>query len=138
VSRDASLTLDWADGTYPFRLAIGELRELQEKVDCGPLVLFRRLQDGSWRVDDMAQILRLGLIGGGMTPAEALRLTRVYVEQRPPLENVLHAQGVLWVALAGAPDEAAVQKKSAGKQRRSPNSRKANGASPRSTEQVAQ
>lgn len=133
MSRDASLSLDWADGTYTFRLGIGELRELQEKTDCGPLALFRRIEAGNWRVDDAATILRLGLIGGGMTPVEALRLTRVYVEARPLLENVLHAQAVLWCALAGSPDEDGAQKKSAAKRKASKTSRTASGGSAPST-----
>lgn len=135
MSRNASLTLDWADGSHVFRLAIGQMRELQEKTDCGPLTLFRRFEAGDWRVDDVAHVLRLGLIGGGMTPIDALRLTRTYVEDRPPLENVLHAQAVLWCGLAGAPDEDA-EKKSV-KRKPSTASKTASGASAKSTGSAA-
>lgn len=137
MSRDASVTLDWADGTYQFRLAIGQLRELQEKTGCGPLVLFKRVENGTWLVDDAPQILRLGLIGGGMPPVDALRLVRTYVEDRPPAENVLFAQAVLWAGLIGAPEEEA-QKKSGVKSRRSKTSPKAAGALPSSMEPAAQ
>lgn len=105
MSRDARVELDWADGTYSFRLAWGQLAELQEQTNAGPYVVFQRLHNGQWRVEDIANVVRLGLIGGGMTPAEALRLTRAYVEARPPLENVLLAQGILAAALHGAPEE---------------------------------
>lgn len=111
MSRDARVELDWADGTYSFRLAWGQLAELQEQTNAGPYVVFQRLHNGQWRVEDIANVVRLGLIGGGMTPAEALRLTRAYVEARPPLENVLLAQGILAAALHGAPEEKVGERK---------------------------
>jgi len=105
MSRDASITLDWADGTFMFRLAWGELRLLQEACDAGPNVILHRLQSGEWRVDDIASVIRLGLIGGGMSPTDALKKVRAYVEARPPLENLIIAQVILSAAVAGAPDE---------------------------------
>jgi hypothetical protein len=103
--RDARIELDWADGTYPFRLPWGQLAELQEKCDAGPYVILQRLHNGTWRIEDIANVIRLGLIGGGMPPAEALKKTRAYVEERPPMENVVPAQAILGIALMGAPDE---------------------------------
>lgn len=105
MSRDASITLDWADGTYLFRLAWGELEKLQEACDAGPYVIFNRLIDGSWRVADVSNVIRLGLIGGGMTPVEALNKVRSYVEARPPMESLVIAQAVLSAGIVGAPDE---------------------------------
>lgn len=105
MSRDARIELDWADGTYSFRLGWGELEQLQEACDAGPFVIITRLQDGTWKVGDIAHVLRLGLIGGGMAPAEALKKVRAYVEDRPPVENILFAQAVLGVAVQGAPEE---------------------------------
>lgn len=88
-----------------FRLAWGELIKLQESRDAGPFVLHQRLADGSWRVEDIAEVIRWGLIGGGMTPADAVKKIRLFVEGRPPLENLIYAQTILGVALTGAPDE---------------------------------
>lgn len=105
MSRDARIELDWADGTYSFRLGWGELGKLQEACDAGPLVILERLNSGAWRVEDISNVLRLGLIGGGMEPAAALKKVRAYVEARPPTENLLFAQAVLSVACYGAPDE---------------------------------
>lgn len=110
MSRDASVTLDWGDGTYVFRLAWAQLIQLQEACDAGPQMILQRLGDNSWRVEYISHILRLGLIGGGLEPVKALKLVREYVEARPPLENFLYAQAVLSIGLLGAPDEA--QKKS--------------------------
>lgn len=105
MSRDARIELDWADGTYAFRLAWGQLIELQEKCDAGPYVVLNRLYGGQWKMEDIVHVVRLGLIGGGTKPADALRLTRAYVEGYPPLDNVLIAQAVLAAGLQGAPEE---------------------------------
>jgi hypothetical protein len=105
MSRDASVDITWADGDYRFRLAWKQIIELQEKTDSGPYVTLQRLVSGQWRVEDISNVIRLGLIGGGMTPADALKKVRTYVEDRPPLENVIIAQTVLTAALMGAPDE---------------------------------
>lgn len=105
MSRDARVELDWADGTYAFRLAWAGLAELQEKTNAGPYVVLQRIMGGTWRIEDIAHTIRLGLIGGGMTPVEALKKVRTYVEERPPLENLITAQAVLMAALYGAPEE---------------------------------
>jgi len=79
--RSARVELDWGDGTYTFRLAWGQLVELQEKCDAGPYVILQRLQTGAWQK------------------------TRAYVEAFPPMENLMPAQGILAAALMGARDE---------------------------------
>jgi hypothetical protein len=106
MSRDATVTFDWADGTHSFRLAWGQLSELQEKCEAGPYVVLQRLHSGEWRVEDISNIIRLSLIGGKMEPVAALKLVRAYVEARPPMENLVPAQVILSAALMGAPEEA--------------------------------
>lgn len=114
MSRSADIDLKWADGDHRFRLAIGELRELQEKCDAGPPLILERLSTNRWRVEDVRETLRLGLIGGGATPAAALALIERYVDERPDwLTNANAAIGVLGVALVGAPEEAVGDKKKA-------------------------
>lgn len=105
MSRSAEITLDFADGTHAFALKWGQLIELQEKLDAGPYFVLSRLIDGTWRMGDICEVIRLGLIGGGAEPLAALRLVRTYVEARPPLESLPTAQAVLGAALMGAPDE---------------------------------
>ena len=82
MSRDASVTFDWADGTYKFRLPYGQIAELQEKTGCGPQFLLSRIIDGSWKVDDLRETIRLGLIGGGTEPIAALR-KQTKIKSRP-------------------------------------------------------
>lgn len=137
MSRDASITLTWGDGDYTFRLAIGQLRELQEHTNAGPLVIWQRLRDGTWKADDVLQVLRLGLVGGGADPVKALRLVRTYVEEPGAyLRNVPTAMAVVWQAIAGAPDEDATAQKKSGKRQRTPRQTSQTGSSdsPISTE----
>lgn len=105
MARDGAVTLDWGDGEYHFRLAWGELASLQEACDAGPYVILERLQNNTWRLNDIREVIRFGLIGGGTKPPEALRLVRAYVEARPPLENRITATAILTVGLMGAPEE---------------------------------
>lgn len=111
MSRDASVTLDWADGTFPFRLGWGELAKLQEACDAGPFVILDRLGSGACKIEDISNVIRLGLIGGGMEPVPALKKVREYVEGRPPAESRLTAIAVLSAGVYGAPEED-IEKKS--------------------------
>ena len=134
MGRSAELTLGWADGDYLFALKWGQLVELQEKTDAGPYFLLSRLHDGNWRVGDIREVIRLGLIGGGMEPINALGMVKRYVEDRPPMENLATAQAILGIAIMGAPEEK-VGKADAGAEVPKRRSRAAKSASPASTEQ---
>lgn len=133
MSRSAEVTLTWADGDYLFALKWAQLIELQEKTEAGPYFVLGRLGDGTWRIGDISEVIRLGLIGGGMAPIAALGLVRRYVEARPPMENLQTAQAILAVALMGSPDES-VGKADAGAGKPKRRSRAAKSASQVSTE----
>lgn len=105
MSRHGDVTIKWADGDHTFRLAIGQLRELQEKCNAGPLELYRRMFSGAWRLDDVRETIRLGLIGAGMAPPDALKLVERYVDERPLLESMMVAKSVLGVILLPIEDE---------------------------------
>lgn len=104
MSRNASIELAWADGTYPFRLALSQIEELQEKTDCGPYELHSRILNGKWRVRDLRETIRCGLIGGGMEPSKASTLVQRYADNRPLVESIRPALAILGAALLGAPD----------------------------------
>lgn len=104
MSRLGLVTINWADGEYSFALTIKQLIELQEKCDAGPPHILARLEGRAWRVNDVRETVRLALIGGGLTPSEALKLTMNYVDERPLGENVLIAQIILSAAIVGAPE----------------------------------
>lgn len=103
--RDAKIELFFADGDHVFRLGYEQIIELQEKRDCGPLFLLNRIDAEQWMVEDFAEIIRIGLIGGGMKPLEAKSLVERYVIARPAMENRDLARAVLMAGLVGAPDE---------------------------------
>lgn len=96
---DARVTIPWADGDHVFRLALDQLLELQDKTDAGPMELMVRLRGQRWRVQDLRETIRLGLIGGGRSPAEAMVLVRRYVDGRPLLESVPVALEIIVAAL---------------------------------------
>jgi hypothetical protein len=107
--------MDWADGEHTFRLAIGQLRELQETINkprakigaplIGPASLYNLIVSRDAWTHEVREVMRLGLIGGGMKPIEAVDLVRRYVEERPLAESSVHAALVLGAALFGTPEE---------------------------------
>jgi len=97
----ATVTMDWGDGTYTFRLTVTGAIELEEKCDAPFMVVHQRLAANAYKVSDVRETVRLGLIGGGMEPAKALGLVRKYVDDRPITENWLVARAVLGGLLFG-------------------------------------
>lgn len=111
MSRNASITLDWGDGTYEFRLGWGEIAKIQEACDAGPFVILDRLRSGACRLEDISSVIRWGLIGGGLSPVQALKCIRLYVEDRPPGESRMTAYAIMAAGCIGAPEEQ-IEKKS--------------------------
>lgn len=105
MSRDASISEPFGDGQHIFRMALGQLRELQEKTGVSPFAVLARLISYLPMVDDAPEIIRLGLIGGGMAPPEAIALTERYARQRPPAESIPLGTAILKAGLLGVPDE---------------------------------
>lgn len=97
--------IKWVGGEHDFALDIGALRAVQDACNAGPQEIVGRLLAGSWRVDDPLQVLRHGLIGGGMLKAEAARLVENMANTHGLLRLVSTAQLVLSAALVGVPDD---------------------------------
>lgn len=133
--RDGRIELDFGDGRYTFRLGWQELIKLQEKTDCGPYFLQTRFGRGDWRVQDIEETIRWGLIGGGLPPVEATKLCKLFVQNRPLLEDhgpLATALAVLTAALVGAPEEGELGEHGRGEETDQPSqtSQTGNGASP--------
>jgi hypothetical protein len=117
MSFDGSIELTWGGDVRKFRLGIDELLALQEKRNSGPLEIVARLQLGAWRIEDITETLRIGLVGAGTgTPAEATG-ARDLVERnvRPGriTSNVLTALAILLTALQGDERDDVGKKKAA-------------------------
>ncbi len=84
----AIVEADFADGTYKFALTWDLASEWEKTTDRSMYAtLLHAVRTGIVNLNDAREILRLGLIGGGMEPVAALRLVRTYVENRPAAEN---------------------------------------------------
>lgn len=105
MTRSAKIQGVFGDGIHDFRLRIGELEELQEKCDAGPEEIFTRLLSTSWRVADIRETLRLGLIGGGMAPTPALVMISRYASEGSLTEWRPLAANIIAASINGAPDE---------------------------------
>ena len=134
MSRHAAIEQDWADGTYTFRLGLAEIEELERKRDLGIFELAKRLSPEvrQARSTDITETLRLGLIGGGMTPVDALAKVRKYVDERPLDENRDIAYAVVLAGLMRLHSNE--MEKPLGEQKRRGRARKGASTSPQSTE----
>jgi len=98
----AEIILDWADDSRTFRLALAQLQTLEEKCNAGIGVIFQRLLTGGYCVMDIREILRLGLIGAGMTASNAQTLCRRYLDDGGNWQSgLIIAQAVLSAAIIG-------------------------------------
>jgi hypothetical protein len=108
MTANGRIDLAWADGDHTFNIAkIGQILELEDKCGCGVIEVFNRLHENRWRFNDVRETIRLGLIGGGLTPAQALTLVKRYVDERPWAESVPVAVTVLMAAIVGVPGDTA-------------------------------
>lgn len=100
------IRLNWTGGEHDFALRLGELRALQDACDAGPEEIFNRLRLGTWRVDDVIEPLRLGLIGSGAMPsAQAGPFVSKIADQNPPIALKMTAFAILQDALLGPEDD---------------------------------
>jgi len=105
MSADGSIDIVWGDGEHRFRTRLKEWREIQDKCGSGLIEIMDRLAGRRWKVDDVREPIRIGLIGGGMTPSAAHALVVSYVDQRPLAESVQTAFAILMAAIVGVPED---------------------------------
>lgn len=105
MPRDGSIVLAWGDGDHRFRLPIGQLRELEEKRSGGLFELFDRMVRRTCRIDDIREIIRLGLIGGGigqtdgMNAKAAMELVDRYLDDWPRQDSWAAAVRIIDAAI---------------------------------------
>ena len=121
MSADGSVELAWAGENRRFRIAIGEFRELQECVNRrrveiglppdGPSGILTSLRTKNAWPDDVRDIIRLGLIGGGAQRIDAARIMKREFDGTPLLQHTKTAFLILLAALVGDPDDEPSKKK---------------------------
>jgi hypothetical protein len=115
MSADGSVTVIWGDGENKFRFAIGQWRELQEKINgrrlaiglpsIGPMTLLATLRAHDAWPDDLRDILRIGLVGGGLPIKEVHQKLVNHFDNTPPYPHNLVCFVVLSASLMGPPDD---------------------------------
>lgn len=70
----------WPGGEHTFKLRIAELRAVEQRCNAGAAVVMQRLIGGSFYIDDVIQVLRCGLTGGGMSTKKAQALIEQTLE----------------------------------------------------------
>ncbi|WP_411837034.1 gene transfer agent family protein [Paracoccus sp. ME4] len=73
----------FGDGERSFTLNDPMITELERLTGTGIGGLFLRLTRSDFRLVDLVEIIRLGLIGGGTNPEDAARLVETYARHRP-------------------------------------------------------
>ena len=96
-------TAFFGDATYTFALTDSMIEELQHKTGVGIGALYQRVIASQFRVADINEVIRLGLIGGGTAPVEAQRLVDTYAKDRPFAESFPLALDVLDARWSGTP-----------------------------------
>jgi hypothetical protein len=121
MSADGGATVFWGAGETAFRIGIGEFRELQERINgrrgafglpaIGPQTFANQIRTNDAWPDDVRDVLRIGLIGAGMKPAEAHRQLVQYFDRRPPADSYKAAFAVFVAAFLGVPGDEIIKKK---------------------------
>lgn len=104
----AEVELKWADGMYLFALKLKQIEELQRLCGAGLGEIAQRLLvEERWKVCDIVETLRLGLIGGGTPTLRARELIDIYVDGRPladprdPNNSKVTAQAIIGAVYFG-------------------------------------
>lgn len=90
-----AITLKWQGGEHPFLLRIGELRTLDDRLLDGAMAASGRLRLLKPRFNDVYEVVRQGLIGGGMPEREASILVETVEAQSGIGPMVPLAQAIL-------------------------------------------
>lgn len=119
-------TIEWANGEDQVCISkIAEILDLEDKCGASVFTVVGRLESslaafsagmlgGAASFNDVRETIRLGLIGGGMSPDKALAAVKRWVDPPNPLApNLLFAYEILAGYIRGIPQGEQVGKKAA-------------------------
>lgn len=84
-----------------FELRLGEIRELERLCGAGIAAIYARVAMLQFKIDDIRETIRLGLIGGGTDHPEAEAIVRFSVDGRPVNNSVQLAADILKAIFEG-------------------------------------
>ena len=93
------------EGRHHLSLPIGPLQDLETILDLGLPAILNRFLTLTWRSKDVIHTIRLGLIGGGMSPRDALDLVESHVVSAFLGEYAKTASVLLQAAMFGIADD---------------------------------
>ncbi len=85
----------FGDGEYAFALTFDLAHAFERDNQKSLYATMRAILAGEWRVRDVAEIIRLALIGGGTEDVRAFELVETYVKGRPLAPSTALAQAIL-------------------------------------------
>lgn len=100
-------TAFFGDGDKSFALPPHLIVELERKTGNGIGTLCQRVPAGEFRHVELLEIIRLALIGGGTSPADADALVKTYAALRPLAEPFALASAILaavWTGTTSKPE----------------------------------
>jgi hypothetical protein len=98
-------TMVWQGGEHAFGLSVMAAIALEDACDCGVAHLMRKLETDTWTTKEVREIVRRGLMGAGMPPAEADKLVKRDVDGNPNglAPSVVLAHAIIELLLVGPP-----------------------------------
>lgn len=92
----------FGDGEKTFAI-VGQEVELERKTGAAIGAIYTRVMTGSFQYADIIETIRLGLIGGGMSPKDAHELVEAYARPTPIIEAFQLAADILEARWSGTP-----------------------------------
>jgi hypothetical protein len=84
---------------------MGQLRKLEQKRNLSTSEIYERLRSRTWRADDLREVIKIGLEGGGLNVNQADELLLEYFDPFPKLPFVVVALRILEAAFVGPQDD---------------------------------
>lgn len=102
---NTSIARFFGDASYSFRLTAPLIIELERLTNRGIGAIYRRMLALECGHQEIVEIIRLGLIGGGLEPATAAALCAAYAAPAPIARVYQIALDILDAAWNGAAEE---------------------------------
>lgn len=109
IYKNGKLFAYFGDGEKSFSLTPEMIIELERKTNSAIGAIYSRFMHAQFHFIDIVEIIRLGLIGGGISPTEAETLVEAYAKPRPIMETMPLAFDILDLAWNGVPAEPAAK-----------------------------